>query len=132
MTWRSKQNFNWNCLHKCSSSMDNYKSTNDWRFAQMVKTPKDKDIVKHAQSKIVLHHYWWCPTRAKGIVMDAQPCVNFMWHLFDGLWLIIWILFMFMIFAYSTNALIIFIVYACIGLLGPQIMSLFSFVVGMS
>ncbi len=70
----------WCTLHKCSSSMDNYKSTNNWWFAWMVKTPKNKDVVMHAQSKIVLYHYWWCPTRAKDIAMNAQPCVKFIWN----------------------------------------------------
>jgi hypothetical protein len=47
----------------------------------MVKTPKNKDVVMHAQLETILFHYWWCPTRAKGIAMTTQPYVKFVFNI---------------------------------------------------
>ncbi len=57
----------WCASHRCSFDMDNYKLVNGWRFAQMVKTLKSKNVVIHAQLETLFHH-WWCPTRTKGIM----------------------------------------------------------------
>ncbi len=55
----------WCASHRFSFSMDNYKPKNGWRFAQMVKTLKSKNVVMHAQLEIILFHYWWCPQDSK-------------------------------------------------------------------
>jgi hypothetical protein len=62
----------------------------------------------HAQLETILFRYWWCPTRTKDTVVNTPPYVKCLINIvFDGIWLIIWILLMFMIFAYSSNALIV-------------------------
>jgi ABC-type anion transport system duplicated permease subunit len=48
-------------------------------------------------------------------MVNIQPSIHFKKIMFDDISLGIWIFLMFTVFVHPTNALILFIVYACIG-----------------
>jgi hypothetical protein len=88
--------------------MDHYELANGCEFVEMTKTHKNKHVITNAQLQTMLFHYYWWPTRAKGITMNTQPFYTFLFNImFDDLSLVIWILFMFMMFVHPTNALIL-------------------------